>query len=116
MEGRTLRKRPKGRKYRNLFARNQMIWLEMVIRGRRIRRSCKTSDWEIAAAVRDEIERQLGSSPLPIFDLPTFAECADTTLARMSHLAQCSQDDRHALLRAATTDKEAGSLRAMCIR
>jgi hypothetical protein len=66
----------------------------------------------VAAAVRDEIERQLGSSLLPIFDLPTFAECAETTMARMSHLARCSQDDRRALLRAATTEKEAGSLRA----
>ncbi len=112
MEGRKLRKRPKGRKYRNLTARNQVIWLEKVIRGRRIRRSCKTSDWEMAAAVRDEVERQLDGSKLPSFDLPTFAECADTTLARMSHLAQCSQDDRHALLRAASSEREAGKLRA----
>ena len=47
-----MRKKPRGRKYRNLYARGELIWFEKVVKGRRIRRSCKTSDWDLAAAPR----------------------------------------------------------------
>ena len=57
-----MRKKPKGRKYRNLYARGDVIWFEKLVRGRRTRRSCKTGDWDMAAAVREEWERQSGAS------------------------------------------------------
>ena len=107
-----MRKKPRGRKYRNLYARGELIWFEKLVNGRRTRRSCRTSDWEVAAAVRDEWERQTGASRLPVLAVPTFGELVDRYLEWMTHLAATTQDDRRAMLRVATPEREEGPLRA----
>jgi hypothetical protein len=107
-----LEKKPRGRKYRNLYSRGELIWFEKVARGRRVRRSCKTGDWDIAAAVRDEWERQTGSAGCTVANVPTFGELADRYLEWTTHLALTTQDDRTALLRTATRDLPESSLRA----
>jgi hypothetical protein len=76
-----VRKKPRGRKYRNLYARGGRVWIEKTSEGRRVRRSCKTDDWDVAAAVRDEWERQAGISGAPAaLSMPTFGELADRYL------------------------------------
>ena len=104
--------KPKGRKYRNLYSRGEVIWFEKLARGRRVRRSCKTTDWDLAAAVRDEWERQSGTSRLLGVAVPTFSDLADRYLEWTTHLAPTTQDDRSALLRAAARGKPEGALRA----
>jgi len=96
-----VRKKPKGRKYRNLFARGAAIYYERVVKGRRLRFSTKTSDWDEAAAVRDlwEETTRIGTA-VPFLDAPTFGEIAARYLADgMTHLAASTQEDRHWLLR-----------------
>ncbi|MHC4506059.1 MAG: hypothetical protein ACYTFI_22420, partial [Planctomycetota bacterium] len=107
-----MRKKPRGRKYRNLYARGEVIWFEKLVSGRRVRRSCKTGDWDLAAAVRDEWERQTGASRLPVLNMPTFGELADRYLEWTKHLAATTQEDRTALLRRASEDLPDGALRA----
>ena len=58
-------KRPRGRKYRNLGLRGGVIWYERVESGRRVRFSTKASDWDAAAAVRDEWERRRDNGRSP---------------------------------------------------
>lgn len=107
-----MRRKPRGRKYRNLYARGEVVWFEKLVNGRRTRRSCKTSDWDLAAAVRDEWERQTGASRLPVLAVPTFGELADRYLEWTSHLAATTREDRTALLRRASGNLSDGSLRA----
>ncbi len=107
-----MKKKPRGRKYRNLFTRGEVIWFEKLVDGRRTRRSCKTNDWDLAAAVRDEWERQSGASKLPSLNVPMFGDLADRYLEWTTHLAATTQDDRHALLRRASANSQEGSLRA----
>jgi integrase len=107
-----LKNKPKGRKYRNLYARGEVIHLEKRVHGRRVRRSCKTNDWDVAAAVRDEYERQTGASRLPGLTMPKFADLADRYLEWTTHLAPTTQDDRRALLRPASSKSSEGVLRA----
>jgi integrase len=104
--------KPKGRKYRNLYPRGEVIHFEKIVNGRRTRRSCKTKDWDHAAAVRDEWEKLSGASGLAIVDIPTFAKLADRYLEWNTHLAETTRDDRRTLLRAATEDRNEGALRA----
>ena len=63
-----MRKKPNGRKYRNLVSRGAVIYYERVTDGRRIRFSTETSDWDQAAAVRDlyEERRGIGNGPISI--------------------------------------------------
>jgi integrase len=107
-----MRNKPRGRKYRNLYARNEVIWIEKLVHGRRIRRSCKTDDWDVAAAVRDEYERLTGASRLPGLTVSKFADLADRYLEWMNHLAPTTQDDRRSLLRNASSERPEGALRA----
>ena len=109
-----MRNKPRGRKYRNLYARKEVIWLEKLVHGRRIRRSCKTDDWDMAAAVRDEYERQTGGSRLGRLTVPKFADLADRYLEWTTHLAPTTQDDRRGLLRTgAPGGRTASVLRAI---
>jgi len=107
-----MKNKPRGRKYRNLYARKEVIWLEKLVHGRRIRRSCKTNDWDVAAAVRDEYDRQTGASRLRGLTVPKFSDLADRYLEWATHLAPTTQDDRRALLREASLKKPEGALRA----
>ena len=49
-----MRRKPPGPKYQNLTARGGVIYYERVVGARRIRFSCETDDWNVAAAVRGE--------------------------------------------------------------
>jgi hypothetical protein len=80
--------------------------------GRRVRRSCKTSDWNEAVSVLEEWERQTGNSRCRVINVPMFSELADRCLEWTTHLALTTQDDRTALLRAPTEELPEGSLRA----
>ena len=57
-----MRKKPKGRKYRNLYKRGNVIYYEREWKKNRTKQSTDTSDWEIAVAFRDEFERFLRPS------------------------------------------------------
>ena len=94
-------KKPKGRKYRNLFARGGAIYYQRIVGGRRIVRSCQTDDWEVAAAGRDLYEQQKGIGRLPFItrQTATFREFSAQYLKEaMSHLAPTTKHDRTLLL------------------
>ncbi len=50
-----MRVKPKGAKYRNLFARGGIIYYQRCVGQRQVRFSCKTRDWQLAA--EDEVRR-----------------------------------------------------------
>ena len=62
LAGPPMKRKPSGRKYRNLTARGPVIYFERVVGGRRIRFSCDTDDWQAAAATgistRSERDRE----------------------------------------------------------
>jgi integrase len=90
-----MRKKPKGRKYRNLVARGNVIQIELVEAGERHRRSAKTDDWDTAALIRDEWERARRGLPEPADIEPTFAEFSAIYLEEaMSSLADTTKHDR----------------------
>jgi len=75
-----MRTKPKGPKYRNLFARDGVIYYQRRVGKRRIRLSCATSIWDEAAAFRDlyEAEKGIGTAGyLHSLEPPTFAEVAE---------------------------------------
>ena len=53
-----MKRKPKGQKARNLFLRGGTIYYERLLRGRRVRFSCQTDDWDKAAAVREAYEAE----------------------------------------------------------
>ncbi len=92
-----MRKKPKGRKYRNLVLRGTAIYYERVVDGSRIRFSTETSDWDQAAAVRDLYEKRRGIGKLPLrpADIPTFEEFAERYLDEdTQHLARTTKHER----------------------
>ena len=97
-----MRKKPRGRKYRNLFARGEAIYYERVVKGVRRKVSAKTSDWDEAAAVRDLLEERLrigsvGSSPA---EAPMFLAFVRRYLDEdTAHLADTTRTDRERELR-----------------
>ena len=96
-----MKRKPKGLKYRNLFARGDVIYYRRLVGKRRIKLSTKTSNWEEAAAFRDLYEREKGIGRLPFLpdDVPTFAELAERYLKQgTAHLAETTRDDRRYLL------------------
>ena len=85
-----MKAKPKGARYRNLFARGGAIYYERVVGGKRIRRSCETADWAFAAQVRDAFEQRKGIGRLPVLpaEAPRLDEFALRYLAEdTSHLA-----------------------------
>jgi len=91
-----MRKRPKGEKYRNLYARGGAIYYERVTGkkddGKPLRKklSTKTTDWDVAASFRDLYEQKkgIGGGVLFLADVPTFSEFAQRYLAEdIGHLA-----------------------------
>ena len=98
-----MKPKPKGPKYRNLFARAGVIYYESAARGRRVKISTKTSSWEDAAAFRDLYEQAKGASRVPFLPggPPTLAEFALRYLAEdTGHLAATTREDRGRYLRA----------------
>ncbi len=97
-----MRKRPKSARYRNLLARGSVIYFERVVRGRRIRISTKTSDWDEAAGFRDLYEKRKGIADraVPIVALPRFEVFSARYLEEdTSHLAKSTRRDRDSYLR-----------------
>jgi hypothetical protein len=55
---RTMKARPKGKKYRNLYAVGEAIYYERVLDGKRVKFSTQTADWEKAVETRDRYEQR----------------------------------------------------------
>jgi integrase len=101
-----MKKKPKDtkkRSYRNLTARDGVIYYQRRTGKRRTRLSTKTDDWDVAAAFRDAYEQKHGQRPAGFFAaeeaVPTFADCAARALESMQDLAPTTQSDRTAMLR-----------------
>jgi integrase len=94
--------KPKGAKYRNLVARGEAIYYQRLVRGVRVRFSCETADWNVAAGVRDLYEQRkgIGRLPTPLLETPTLADFAGRYLEEdTAHLAATTQRDRMSHLR-----------------
>jgi len=92
-----LRQKPKGSKYRNLYARRGVIYYERVVGERRIKLSAKTSDWDIAASFRDLLEKKMRVGNVPFYaeTMPRFADFVARYLAEdTAHLAETTRRDR----------------------
>lgn len=101
------RERPKGAKYRNLYAgAGGVVWYERRIGtrvvdgkrvgGNRLRESTETTDWDEAVAFRVEFERRLGiaDDPERLSDVPTLAAFAKRYLDEdTGHLAATTRVD-----------------------
>ena len=97
-----MRRKPNGPKYQNLTARGGVIYYERVAGARRIRFSCETDDWSVAAAVRAEFEQRKGIGRIPFHsaEAPRLREFADRYLAEdTAHLAPTTRGDRPHYLR-----------------
>ena len=97
-----MKSKPKGPKYRNLYARSGAIYYQRVVNGRRVRFSCETADWSEAARVRDlfEARKGIGRLPVPILEaVPRFRELAARYLRTSTHLADSTREDREIFLR-----------------
>jgi integrase len=97
-----MKKRPAGRRFRNLYARGGAIYFERMIGERRIRFSTKTADWNEAAATRDEYEQKtgIGSGSASRLNPPTFESFAKRYTAEdTGHLADTTRSDRDSYLR-----------------
>ncbi len=98
----TVRRKPVGAKYRNLFRRNGVIYYQRRIAGKRIKLSTKTDDWTEAAAFRDLYEQRkgIGGSYFLAIEVPTLAEFSVRYLAEdVEHLAATTLEDRESQLR-----------------
>ncbi len=51
-----MRAKSKGPKYRNLIARGGVIYYQRRVGGKRIRFSCRTDDWSVAAECKPSAE------------------------------------------------------------
>lgn len=92
-----MKRKPSGRKYRNLTVRKGVIYYQRVVGGKRIRFSCNTNDWQEAAAVAELYEEQKGIGRLPFaaVEAPTFREFAERYLEEdTGHLAPTTLTDR----------------------
>ena len=95
-------KKPAGLRYRNLHMRGSAIYYERHVAGERIRFSTGTSQWDLAAEVRDEYEARLGLNEegLAPFAIPTFGEFAQRYLEEdTSELAASTRGDLPSYLR-----------------
>ncbi len=92
-----MRKKPTGRRYRNLVARGNAVYYERVEKGRRVRLSTKTADWDEAASFRDLYEKDKGSTLGEVPDFATFA--ARYVREDTSHLAPTTRGGLDSYLR-----------------
>ncbi|MHC4224916.1 MAG: hypothetical protein ACYSUN_13060, partial [Planctomycetota bacterium] len=92
-----MKKRPIGKKHRNLTLRGGVIYYERLVNGRRYRISTMTFDWTEAASVRDLYEQRKGIGGALFYagEVPRFAEFADRYMAEdTAHLAPSTRRDR----------------------
>ena len=89
-----MKNRPKGSRYRNLFARGGAIYYEREAGGERSRFSTRTADWDEAAATRD-LYLQRKASEAGRGEVATFADLAARYLREATaHLSGTTRDDR----------------------
>jgi len=95
--------KPKGTKYRNLFARGGVIYFERRLHGGgRVKKSLDTADWQVAAERRDAFEalKGIGKPRRFLGEMPCLGEFAVRYLAEdTSHLAPTTRQDRKLILR-----------------
>ena len=92
-----MKRKPSGAKYRNLTARAGVIYYQRRVGGKRIRFSCKTDDWQKAAAVAHLYEERKGIGRLPFatVEVPTLRDFAKRYLEEdTGHLAPSTLTDR----------------------
>ena len=97
-----MRKKPKGKKYRNLYHVGDAIYYQRAIDGKRTRHSTGTSDWNGAAAWRDLYEDGMGVGQFPsvLWRVPTFADFAPRYFEEETHhLSATTRRDRRSYLR-----------------
>ena len=97
-----MKRHPKRAKYRNLSARTGSIYYERVWNGQRHCFSTKTTDWDMAASVRDLYEEKKGIGKTPFFagEIPKFETFTQRYLDEdTSHLAPTTRKDRRSYLR-----------------
>jgi len=107
-----MKKKPTGSEkkraqYRHLYVRREggksvIYYQRRAVQGkRRVRFSCKTNDWDTAAAIRDAWEAKHGDQRSVGFleAVPTFAEVAKRALAGMADLKPTTRADRLGVLR-----------------
>ncbi len=85
-----MKSKPKGAKYRNLNRHGGVIYYDRTVKGRRISFSTRTSDWTVAASVRDlyEEKRGVGTGIASPREAPWFSEFSRRYLSEsMGHLA-----------------------------
>jgi integrase len=96
---RQMRRKPRGSKYHNLTARDEVIYYERVFEGERVRFSTKSSDWDIAAAVRNIYEDRREAGRVETKEAPTFRDFSARYLQKATHdLAATTRGDRVMLL------------------
>jgi len=98
-----MKAKPKGPKYRNLYAGGGAIYYQRWVDGKRARVSCQTADWSEAAGFRDEYEAQEGigrrGHVRPDREVPTLADFAERYLDEaVSDLATTTRKMRRSYL------------------
>ena len=104
-----MKAKPKGAKYRNLTARDGVIYYQRRVGKRRIRFSCTTDDWETAAATARlyEEKKGIGRPGFVIVEAPTLRAFTKRYLDEdTAHLAETTLRDRRRYL--AQRDEETG--------
>jgi integrase len=97
MEG-NVKPKPPGPKYRNLYARGPVIYVELVKDGERVRFSTESSNWDEAAAARD-VYLQRKRERAGREAASTFGELAARYLKEATaHLSGTTLDDRKRVL------------------
>lgn len=97
-----MKRKPKGKKYRNLYAEGSRIYYERLIDGRRVRFSTRTDDWDLAASVRDlyEQKKRVGELPFGQKEMPRFGDFAERYLNEATgYLAATTREDRKYILK-----------------
>ena len=98
-----MKRKPSGQKYRNLTPRSGVIYYQRRVRGKRIRFSCETNDWDAASAVARLYEERKGFGRLPYatVEVPRLAEFATRYMEEdTAHLAETTRIERGKLLKA----------------
>jgi integrase len=95
--------KPRGRRYRNLTARGDSIYVQIRSGGRRFRFSTGVSDWDVAAAMRDTYMQRKGIGRGVLFAAPEAPRLSDFAsrylIEDLGHLAPTTRSDRASYLR-----------------
>lgn len=95
-----MKSKPKGQKYRNLFARCGVIYYESEAGGERVKRTMATDDWNEAATARDVyLQGRAAKLAGGRGEALRFADLAERYLREATrHLAGSTREDRERML------------------